>query len=362
MRIAIITDTHWGVRGDSPLFHDYQKKFLDEVFFPTLQDSSITGVLHLGDLVDRRKVLNFNTAERLTNDFLSPLANWAKSSPYHYVGMIVGNHDTFYKDTNRVNAFSTLLKSYPFEWYTNPFELSSMKTLLLPWICDENREVSINAIKNSRQPIALGHLEFSGFEMHRGSISDHGFSMADFSKFDLVGSGHFHHKSHRGNVHYLGAPYEMVWSDYDDPRGFHVLDTESLELKFIQNPNRMFYKILWDGESWSSAPSIEHESEFYNKYIKIIVRAKPNAYLFDQFVTWLEATGAYDIQIIDETVDMKFDLGKVDDLSNEVSTDESHLLAQKFLDSYVDALDITNKDKLKRFLQNLYQEAQMHEV
>ena len=35
----------------------------------------------------------------------------------------------------------------------------------------------------------MGHLEISGFEMHRGQICDYGFTAEMFSKFDLVYSG-----------------------------------------------------------------------------------------------------------------------------------------------------------------------------
>ena len=73
MKIALITDTHWGVRNDQLAFLDNNKKFLDDIFFPYLDSHSIDTVIHLGDLVDRRKYLNINTAKRLRDDFIGPL-------------------------------------------------------------------------------------------------------------------------------------------------------------------------------------------------------------------------------------------------------------------------------------------------
>ena len=73
MKIALITDTHWGVRNDNNSFMDNTKSFLDDVFFPYLQLHNIRDVIHLGDLVDRRKYINFNTANRLKEDFIKPL-------------------------------------------------------------------------------------------------------------------------------------------------------------------------------------------------------------------------------------------------------------------------------------------------
>ena len=36
MKIALVTDTHFGARGDNLQFAAYFKKFYDEVFFPYL--------------------------------------------------------------------------------------------------------------------------------------------------------------------------------------------------------------------------------------------------------------------------------------------------------------------------------------
>ena len=104
MKIALITDTHWGVRNDNIAFMDNSKKFLDEVFFPYLDANNIRTVVHLGDLVDRRKYINMQTATRLRIDFLDKLANRGLD-----VHMIAGNHDTYFKNTNTVNALRELV-------------------------------------------------------------------------------------------------------------------------------------------------------------------------------------------------------------------------------------------------------------
>ena len=59
MKYALITDTHFGVRNDSQILLEYQKKFYDEIFFPYLDKNDIKHIVHLGDLVDRRKSINF---------------------------------------------------------------------------------------------------------------------------------------------------------------------------------------------------------------------------------------------------------------------------------------------------------------
>ena len=245
MKIALITDTHWGVRNDNIAFMDNSKKFLDEVFFPYLDANNVRTVVHLGDLVDRRKYINMQTATRLRIDFLDKLANRGLD-----VHMIAGNHDTYFKNTNSINALHELVVGkYNFTIYDQlpkEVEFDSATVLMLPWICDENREVCLHKIKTTPAQIVMGHLELAGFEMYRGSIVSHGDDRHIFDRFDMVLSGHYHHRSSDGTIHYLGSHAEFTWSDYDDRKGFHILDTETRDLTFIENPYKMFAKVWYD--------------------------------------------------------------------------------------------------------------------
>ena len=70
-KIAMITDTHAGVRNDNPAFQQYQKKCY-EWFFKYIDEHNIQNVIHLGDIYDRRKYVNFMSARRCREDFLDP--------------------------------------------------------------------------------------------------------------------------------------------------------------------------------------------------------------------------------------------------------------------------------------------------
>lgn len=59
--IALLGDTHFGMRNDSLDFHHLYEKFYTNVFFPKLKENGIKTIVQVGDLFDRRKYINFNT-------------------------------------------------------------------------------------------------------------------------------------------------------------------------------------------------------------------------------------------------------------------------------------------------------------
>lgn len=355
MRVALITDTHWGVRNDSPIQHNAMKKFLDEVFFPKLKEENITTVIHAGDLVDRRKYINFVTAKRLREDFLDPLKRLNIN-----LHIIAGNHDTFYKNTNDVNALEELIGDRErynkvFIYYNQPFNLQlssdDLGLFLMPWITDSNREITMNMVKETKAPIAIGHLELNGFEMYKGNINTHGDDPKLFDKFDLVLSGHFHTRSSSGNIHYLGTPVQYTWSDYNDPKGFHILDTETRELTFIENPNILFHRFMYDDLNKEMDEVIVFDADFYkNSYVKVIIKNKTNPYWFDLVIDKLEKAGVVDLQVVEDHHHL--DLEQDDDIISEAE-DTATILRK-----YIQGMNIqTDKNRIEVLLQNLYNEA-----
>ena len=244
MKIAIISDQHFGCRKSSKFMHDYFKEFYDNVFFPYLEQHNIKTLIDMGDTFDNRKSIDFWALE------------WAKENYYDrllqmevMIHTIVGNHTAFYKDTNDLNSIQLLLREYSnVICYSDPTEikLGSMEALLVPWINNENREKTLQMINNTKAKVVFGHLELSGFWPNRNYMMEHGDDPSLFEKFEKVFSGHYHHRGHSDNIHYLGNPYELTWADHEDPRGFHIFDTETRELELIQNPNRMFNKIFFN--------------------------------------------------------------------------------------------------------------------
>ena len=350
MKIAIITDTHWGVRNDHVAFLDNNKKFLDNTFFPYIKENSIDTVLHLGDLVDRRKYINILTARRLREDFLKPMDEMALD-----IYMVAGNHDTYYKNTNEVNALRELVEPFRFmkiyDKYPELVKFDNLPILLIPWICDENRKESIERIKSSDAQIAAGHLEIQGFEMYRGSIVSHGDDRSLFDRFDMVLSGHYHHRSSDGTVFYLGSHGEFTWSDYDDPRGFHILDTETRELTFIENPYKMFKK-AWYNDASDDFLNFEVDySQFAGSMVKVIVQQKTNLFWFEKFIENIESENPVDIQIVEDHLNLN--LEEDSDIVNEAESTID--IFKKYINNFDEKT--VNKVKLEKKIVEIYNEA-----
>ena len=190
MKIAIITDTHWGARNDSQAFTNYFVKFYEDIFFPTLLERDIRTVVHMGDIVDRRKFINYKTLYQMRHHFFDQC--WDRYISLH---MIIGNHDTFFKNTNEVNSMDCLRMMMNGDEgdgggmvriYHDPTEVvfDGTKVFFQPWICPENKEQSLDAISNTDAQILFGHLEVQGFEMHLGAINHEGLSPKVFEKFE----------------------------------------------------------------------------------------------------------------------------------------------------------------------------------
>lgn len=348
MKIALITDSHAGVRNDSPAFHDYMKRFYDDIFFRYLDEHNVTTVVHCGDIVDRRKYININTAYRLRKDLIEPAIE--RGITWH---QIIGNHDTYHKNTNKVSSFIELFNRYPINIYYETTEVmfGDTKILLVPWICDDNKEHSFQLIKETNAQILFGHLELQGFEMFKGSIISHGEDPNIFGRFDIVCSGHFHHRSSRGNIHYLGSPAEYTWSDYNDPRGFHIFDTETRELKFIENPYKMFHKFWYnDGDKKFVDSKIDY-SQFSGKIIKVIIQEKNNPYWFDKFIENIEKNNPIDIQIVEDHLNLNLEEDQeiVDEAESTID------IFKKYIRN-TESKNI-NKEKLENKIVELYNEA-----
>jgi DNA repair exonuclease SbcCD nuclease subunit len=350
LKVAIITDQHFGARNDSIAFLDFFEKFYEQTFFPNLDANNITTVLVLGDTFDRRKYVNFYALDRAKKMFFDKLEERGIR-----VHMLAGNHDTYYKNTNEVNSPDLLLVEYGnIDVISKPetIVIDGTSICMMPWICPENYQESLDQIKNTKAEICMGHFEIAGFAMHRGMESHDGLAKETFEKFDLVFSGHYHHRSSDKHIHYLGNPYELTWQDYNDPRGFHLFDLDTRELEFICNPYRMFERIEYNDKD---ADPVDLDSlELEQKYVKLVVVNKTDFYKFDKFIQKLYNKGCHEIKIIEDM--SEFQDGEI---GEEINLEDTLSVLSHYVDSIETDVD---KEQIKTYMRTLYTEAVNIEV
>jgi DNA repair exonuclease SbcCD nuclease subunit len=350
MKVAIITDQHFGARNDSIAFLDFYEKFYDTIFFPTLEKEGIKVVLNLGDTFDRRKYVNFYALDRAKKMFFDRLRD---NGIQMY--MLAGNHDTYFKNTNEVNSPDLLLCEYNnITVIDEPttIQVDENPICMMPWICPENYQHSLDTLKLTEAEICMGHFEIAGFAMYRGMESHDGLDKKLFEKFDMVFSGHYHHRSTDGHITYLGNPYELTWQDYNDPRGFHLFDLSSRKLTFVENQYRMFERFEYDDTIWDpDGIDTEFASE---KFVKIVIVNKTDHFKFDKFMQRVYNKNPYEVKIIEDL--SEFNEGVINEDINLEDT-------MSVLDQYIDSVETdVSKEHIKKYMKTLYTEAINTEV
>jgi len=349
MRVAICNDSHFGARSDSQTFLRYFISFFEEQFFPYLEEHDIKHVIHLGDLMDRRKFVNFNTLNQVRQQVFDRLNKMGVE--FH---CLIGNHDTYYRNTNEVNSIRELFADRydNFYLYDTPTQIKFGECTfdMIPWINKENIDEVNKYIVASNSNICCGHFELNGYEVMRGVKFEGGMEDNILKKYEMVLSGHFHSKQTKNNVYYLGTQYQITFSDLHEKKGFHVFDTSDHSIEFIENPNRMFHAVYWDDTEPQVAEDLINSdlSKYTQTYVKIFIKNKKNAYQFDRFLDKLYENSVANITIVEEVL-IDDDDGVMIDLAQDTLT---------LINNEIDSMDdVEDKGRLKTIVRELYFEA-----
>ena len=351
MKIAVLNDTHCGIRNSSEVFLDNAEKFYNEVFFPECEKQNIKQILHLGDYYDHRKFVNFKALNHNRRVFLDQLRKRGMS-----MDIIPGNHDTYYKNTNELNSLKECLGHYMNEvnivMEPKVMKYGSLNVGLVPWICNDNYEQCMNFIRDCKADWIGAHLELKGFEMMRGLTNTHGMSPDIFKRFELVLTGHYHVGSKKDNIWYLGSQMEFFWSDAHDPKFFHIIDTETRQIEKIRNNNTLFEKVVYNDEE------IDYNSynkDLSKKFVKVVVANKTDPFTFDRFIDNIQNQDIYELKIAENFNEFVGANVDDEDMNFEDTTE--------IVDTYIDAVDTDlDKDKIKVQMRELMTEAQTLEI
>lgn len=349
-KFIIVGDIHISSRNDSSIMMHHQLSFFENEIFPYMKKHKLKKLLTCGDLFDRRKYTNHVVLNEWKRRFFDVLENMGVE--FH---VIIGNHDIPWANKLDANTPSLMLMEYEnIVIYDKPqtVKFGNTDVSIIPWMCKENFNDCMTELNETKAQLCLGHFDISGFEMHRGQVSVDGLDSNLFKRFDLVLSGHFHEKSSKGNIFYLGTPYELTWADAGDRRGFYEFDFETRDMIFIENPVSIFNKLYWDdkdkGDHYCQSFDLK---TIVDTFVKVVVLNKTDPYQFDKFLDKLYNVQLADLKVIEDLSD--YDADSVSD--EDIEMEDTMTL----MDSYVDGIVDTDfdRDKVKRILKSLYTDA-----
>lgn len=348
MKIALLNDTHIGARNNSETIIKQQKDFFENVFFPYCKKHNIKTIVHLGDLFDNRKHVNFKSLKHFKDFFIRPLIDNGMT-----MHIIPGNHCLAYRQSFEVCSLIELLDQYPkqnIQIYMNPVELNfdGFLLALMPWINQTNYKESIDFLKKTKAEWLGGHFELNGFEVMKGVRMHEGMESKILKKFEQVLSGHFHIASKKDNIWYLGTQYQLTWADCGETKYFHVLDTSDRSVTPVKNPNNLFEKIFYNDRLDRKKALVD----CVGKYIKLYVVNKPDVNEFETFVSSLNSSGAIDVKIIENTY--------IEDNTLDEELEKSDLSdTPTLIEKYLESLETEhNKKYIKQKMFELLTEAQ----
>lgn len=353
--VAIICDVHNGAKNDAPNLRDMMRDFYQHIFFPTLDKHHITEVFNLGDVFERRRYCNAATLEFYRREYRKEMA-----SREIFEHILLGNHDIYYNDSSDVSIVAEICDNAPFTRVyrdiTDVIAVGGRRILLVPWLPQGYTPEVKNRIQRASASVVLGHLELAGFPMYRGmEPCEQGESVETFEKFELVLSGHYHHASTYGAIHYIGSPFHLTWNDYGDDRGFYLLDTDTLEMTFIKNTYSRFKKVVYndvtntvDDIKALCAAILEDGSSYHDAYVKVVVEQRTRGYWFEMVMDALNRVGAQDIIVVDDIL-----------VGNDPTADSQQpLKTLDVIQNYIDQLEINcDKTALQQYATEIYRAA-----
>lgn len=334
-KIAIVSDTHLSARNDLQVLLDNHDEFWRNHFFPDLKSRGIKTVYHLGDFFDKRQFVSVKSMEYLQR-FIQLLDDYDMK-----MELIVGNHDILYRNTLEHNSPKYMFKSTDrVNVHEEVTEIGNV--ILVPWITKENFSDTMIKLQNTKCVYCFGHFEISGFELHKGQVHEGGLNPSLFDKFHKVLSGHFHTRSKSENIEYVGSPFELSWNDFNDTRGYHIFDTTTGEIEFVEYRMPLFFKCEYyskDKVCW--AP--EKPDNLEKKFIKLIVRQKDSYIDYENFLKDLYSKNPTDIQIYDtiettvmESIDENTEnLSNLDIIAKRINNLDLHRVQKQYLLKYM---------------------------
>ena len=133
--------------------------------------------------------------------------------------------------------------------------------------------------------------------------------------------------------------------------GFHLINLQTGELKFIENPYQMFHTI-----EYTEAPKKIDFEKYRDTYVKVICRKKGSVTKFQNFIKKLLSCNPIDVIIIEN--ENTFEIEDIEDFEEENTAE----ICKSTLHKYVAENSITNGVKIEKKILKLLDKAEREVV
>lgn len=352
----MISDIHFGCRGNSEKYISLIETFFLTTLKKAIDDNNITDVRILGDLFDNRNTINVRTM----NSAMKVFRWYCDKMPNVKFKILLGNHDIYYHNRTDINSIECLRHLENIE-IIDSLEIETIankKIVMVPWLILESDTYNkFMGLANGTQKydLLLGHFEARGFEVVPGVEDTDGLESGVFSNFKKVFSGHYHLRDTRGNMSYLGCPYQLTWGDYGNDKGIHIYDVETEETTFIKNedsPNhiKIIMSDLADGKK-------ESLRKVKNNVVRLVVDKKYKDAMILKVVSVIEALKPFKLDIDNQYIEEDVTSESIKDIDLSRLNDPLSFLIEyiKTIELPSDVEIALNKDELKKQVTELYQ-------
>lgn len=352
-KIVLFSDIHWGKSRDSDIKLQIACEFIDN-FCNLIKKHKIKNVIFLGDWFDNRSFVSVKT-QNIAFDALMKISKIVDG-----IYMIVGNHDSYFKNTiavNSVKTYSVIDNVYPIEELTEIKFKSGKKGLLCPW-----DSLDASAFK-SKYDILFGHFELQD-ALLTGTVSKIGTKPSTLLSISpLVFSGHYHLRkkySHKnGKIITIGSPTELDWGDADNEKGIYILDTKDLSYTFHKNTfSSKHIRIFWS--------KIKSKTSKFNQikgnYVRLVIDTKYKFEHIMKVVNLINSNSpikpAETDFIYNDNINMlsNFNIKDSEDTNIKTKLDYMKLFIDDLFDNVPDEVKDIDKDTLLKMTMNIYDE------
>ena len=343
-KVAIISDLHLGVHGNSPEWHKNAVEWANW-FKQECISNDIVDIIFCGDWHHNRSEISVNTLQ-VSADILDILSDFN-------IIAITGNHDIYYKHRTDVNSLSIFKKRANVTILDKPLTIEAFdKTLTFcPW--------NTNPQDIPQSDIIFGHFEIETFKMNSYKVCEEGVKIKDLlKKSELVVSGHFHtrheKKFGKGTILYCGNPFQMDFGDVDNEKGYYILDLDTMEYEFTPNTISPIYKKVPLSELVTEGDITKRVIDLVcNNIVKLKVDMNICHEDMDILLKKLNLLKPRNL-----TVDYDINFNRI--LENtEAKEDLSGIDIPQAIEEFINLLEITNKKDIIDYTLNLYEKSRI---